>query len=536
VTITVPALPVGSYSVCAYSGTAGTSALISASATGAYTVYGVLTLSTSNGPSGGTNPITATTSGGLFLAGTTVVFHADASTVCPATYGSPVTTLLGNMVATGLRVLTSTKLAFTVPVGVTTLPAGYRACAYAGSSSGSVLISETLASAPYIVAAQATITGVSPAAGAAQGDTFITVTGTNLLGITSATVAGVPLKNWTPINGGTAFTALTPAHAAGGPFTITVVTAGGTASKANAFTYTNGIVVSPNKAANNAAADVDVQGIGFGGITFTPTGTNGANPNAASGHVYLVRGQYNPTASTTPPAGFKANDALLECTDVLVISDTELVCTLRLAGDSTQRATLFRAAAAPLSDATMTQGSTTLNSPSDAAFTSNDVGLAVTGAGIPDGTTIVSVLNSKTAVLSAKATADVAVAPGGVVLSPPRSTTNTNSIDLTNAPSTVTNAGTTQFKQTDIGRTISAPGYLQPGTTITGVAADNSSVTISAPAIQAGTTLIVRIGDPAVPVGTYTITVVSSGAVGAGGANYLQSVVSSGSTFTVADY
>ena len=36
----------------------------------------------------------------------------------------------------------------------------------------------------------------------------------------------------------------------------------------------------------------------------------------------------------TPAGAFKTNDALLECTDVLVISDSELVCTLYLAGNN----------------------------------------------------------------------------------------------------------------------------------------------------------------------------------------------------------
>src|SRR5206468_1652794 len=76
-TVTQPAMPMGNYTACAYSGTTGTSAVLSASASNAYAVYGVLDLNTYNGPSGGGNSVTATTSGGTFLAGTAVVFSAD---------------------------------------------------------------------------------------------------------------------------------------------------------------------------------------------------------------------------------------------------------------------------------------------------------------------------------------------------------------------------------------------------------------------------------------------------------------------------
>src|SRR5256714_1088202 len=233
VTITQPPMPVDSYTVCAYTGTGATSALISASAGNSYTVYGVLSLNTYNGPSAGGNSITATTSGGTFLAGSTVVFHADASLACPATYGTPGATT----VATGLRVLTTNKLAFVVPAGGTTLAAGYRVCAYAGGSAGSTLISETPASAPYVVAAPATILSVSPAAGAAQGGTFITVTGTNLIGITGATVGGIPLIGFQSINGGTGLPRAASGAAGRGPLAHPGPPPGGTGAQANALTY-----------------------------------------------------------------------------------------------------------------------------------------------------------------------------------------------------------------------------------------------------------------------------------------------------------
>ena len=102
----------------------------------------------------------------------------------------------------------------------------------------------------------------------------------------------------------------------------------------------------------------------------------------------------------------------------------------------------------------------------------------------------------------------------------------------TTASTTLTTAGT--FSAFDVGSTITGAG-IPAGTTITGIAGNSLSITISA---QASVTAAqaVTIGNPAVPDGAYTVTVVSSGVIDAGGANYSQSIISSGSTFTVADY
>ena len=390
-----PGMTAGGYYVCAYTGSAGSSALVSKTAAADYTAYGVLTLSSNNGPSGILNSITATTSTGIFLTGTVVIVKPIAA-ACPVTYG-----LSGSAVAAlSVRVLLPTKLAFTIPTTVVSGSPGpsYNICAYTGTSGS--LISETVV--PYVVAAQATITSVSPAGGPAQGGTSITVTGTNLGSVVSATVGGVALAIDPASKGASSFTAITPAHAAGGPFTVAVVTLSGPASKVGAFTYSNGIVVTPNKASNNGSIDIDVQGIGFGAMTFPMS--DGSTPNDDSGHVYLVHGRYNPT-SLVAVGSYKANDALLECTDVLVISDTELVCTLALAGNGVRPA--WRVAVA-VTDVTVAKGSSTLVSAASANFTSRDIGLTVGAAGIPDGTTIVSVLSATDVVLSAKATAAIA--------------------------------------------------------------------------------------------------------------------------------
>jgi hypothetical protein len=79
-----------------------------------------------------------------------------------------------------------------------------------------------------------TITTVAPISGPIAGGTNITITGTNLIGATSVKVGGVTATVVT--NTATIITAKTPVGTAGLK-SITVTTSGGTATKANAFTY-----------------------------------------------------------------------------------------------------------------------------------------------------------------------------------------------------------------------------------------------------------------------------------------------------------
>jgi hypothetical protein len=503
----------GTYYVCAYTGSTATSQLLTAtSAANRFGFYPTLTLSSTTGVDGGGNSITATASGVDFPSGAAALFQPSTAN-CPAifpTTGSPITA-----VDEAVRVLSPTKVAITVPIGVTTAAGpSYHVCVYTGKTSSDKQVAGT--ATPYTVGSQATITSVSPSSGPAQGGTLITVTGANLLatgGAITATLGGLPLENITLVGiSGTGFTAITPPHQAGGPFAIMVVTPGnGTTTKSGVFTYTNGINVTPNTGSNASTVNLDVTGIGFSSLTFS--GTNGNSPNDASGHVYLVSGEYNPTALVS---GFKANGQFRECVGVLVISDVELICTLYLSGST--RPTSFPTADVPLTDADMAKGSDLLTVTAP-ALTAAHVGAAVVGAGIPAGAVITSVTSATTAVLSAKATATVTAA----TLAAPRDESATIS------GTTVTAAG--QFTATDVGSTITGPG-IPAGTTIT--AQDGDTATLSQPAQSGSGT--VNIAYPAVPAGTYTITVVSSGEVGASGPSYTQSVISSGSTFTVAPY
>jgi formylglycine-generating enzyme required for sulfatase activity len=83
--------------------------------------------------------------------------------------------------------------------------------------------------------AQPTLTSITPTSGPTTGGTQITLTGTNLSGATSVTVGGVAATSVTLVSP-TTVTAITPAGTAGAK-SVSVTTAGGTATLSNAFTY-----------------------------------------------------------------------------------------------------------------------------------------------------------------------------------------------------------------------------------------------------------------------------------------------------------
>jgi hypothetical protein len=287
------------------------------------------TLSVTSGPSGGTNTLTATTTTAKFFTGAVVQFQykATATTACSAAYATPVTpsTTAGIVNATP-KILSSTKIAVTVPSTValqgSATSANWLFCAYPGSNTTTSLIA---ANAAYTIAARPTIASsgaIAPASGPALGGGTVTVTGTNFITGLTAKIGTVALTGITVVSG-TTFTATVPAQAASTGLTLSVTTTGGTATKASAYSYTNGIVVDPaTTPTSTVSTDIDVQGVGFSGMDFTTT--DGTTPDNNNAHVYLVAGAYDPTdASSAKTKGESA-----ECVNVLVVSDTELICTL----------------------------------------------------------------------------------------------------------------------------------------------------------------------------------------------------------------
>ena len=109
-----------------------------------------------------------------------------------------------------------------------------------------------------------TITKVSPTSGTTLGGTAFTITGTNLTGATSVKVNGVAATDVVVVSA-TSITAQTPAGKAGAK-SVAVTTAGGTATKAKAFTY---VVPVPT-----ITSIAPTSGTTLGGTAFTITGTN----------------------------------------------------------------------------------------------------------------------------------------------------------------------------------------------------------------------------------------------------------------------
>src|SRR5919199_1740765 len=308
------------------------------------------TLSAASGKSGGGNTITASVPTAAFTSGNTFVefqVAATATTKCTAGWQAaatvtPTAGVVDSSSASYQRILSASKLVVTVPSGVAlptvTPPAvaptsmTFNLCAYSSQTAPATGVSNVLAEAKYTIAAAPTVNaanaptpGIKPAAGPALGGNTVQINGTGFVGSTaqpvSATLGGVALKILSVNTAGTLMTATVPPRAAATGVSLVVNTLGGSVTKTGYYDFTNGIVVSPNTTPTaTAATDLDVQGAGFNALNFTTT--DGTTPDDTNGHVYVVSGAYDPTGAS------KTKAEVGECVNVLVISDTELICTL----------------------------------------------------------------------------------------------------------------------------------------------------------------------------------------------------------------
>ncbi len=408
-----------------------------------------VTLSASSGPSGGTNTITLTGTGAVWSAGSVVEFAysttatAPVATTCAATYQTPAAVVGASAAATtGIvavaspKILSSSKMAVTIPAGLA-IPGGssaaslnFTVCVYAGATAQSAL--KAYGKTKYAIAAAPTVSAVSPAGAPALGGGTVTVTGTNFInGATTATLGGAPLTNITVVDA-TTFTGTVPARTAGST-SLSVTTTGGTVNKPSFFTYSDGLVVTPATGPSNSAApiDLDILGVGFTEKSFTTT--TGTKSNDGNAHVYLVPGAYNPAlldddADATTPS-VKTVGQVAECTNVLVISDTELICSLDTATslNAANANTFLRT----VTDAVTTNTDETVTS-AIGGFAQDDVGKLVVGTGIAPGSVIDSVTDSNTIELDQAATA------GGTVSVTVGADSATNAADIADGTYTVT--------------------------------------------------------------------------------------------------
>ena len=221
----------------------------------------------------GVKPVVVTTPGGIatLAGGFTYVQAPTIASVTPSTgvlAGGTAITITGTNLTGAISVTVGgTQATSVVVVNATTITA----LTPAATEGVKPIVVSTLGGATtqtvlfnYINVPAPTITSVSPISGSISGGTAITITGINLTGATSVTVGGAAATSVVVVSA-TSITAVTPAGAAGAQ-SVAVTTEGGTATKANAFTY---VVLAPTIASVSPTS-----GAISGGTAITITGTN----------------------------------------------------------------------------------------------------------------------------------------------------------------------------------------------------------------------------------------------------------------------
>jgi trimeric autotransporter adhesin len=522
------------YTICLYD--QSSTNLVAVSSTTYSVTLPTATLSSVIGSSAGGQGITFSSASNFLLNVTSPGVAFVTTARCPTTYPTAgavtVNGEVGSAVQAGagaVRRLANNRLAVTVPALPLTNsePTGYMACVYNGTQAGTSAI---LTAAAYTSTTVPAPTGILPTAGPAQGGNTVTVTGTDFpttAGSITATLGGAPLTNITPINA-TTFTATAPAHTPDNNVALTVTTAAGSRTLQNAYSFQNALDVDPNTAPNTTRLiDVTVDGTGFLATTFG---------GAGNARIFLVDGEYNGVSNNS---GVRINGPVAECTAVLVISDTQLVCSLQLNRRLTAAASpaLYDAAAynhTPATTIETTNGSRYITA-ATGSFNMNDVGQPIAHANIPANSTITAVISPTLALISAAATVSTSGTPVTPTFGGALRTTGT----LTASSGATALTGTAgEFTSADIGRTIGTLTGVAAGTTITGISATGDRATLSAATTGSVNGAAPLHAPSAVPNGPYTLTFVSNGDVGASltDNDYNQSVVSSSSTFTVAPF
>jgi len=349
-----PGQNISGYNVCIYATASANAALIAGTAV-PYQVAGTsLSLGNVQGPATTINTIIATVPNGIIPAGSYAQAVQSATGTrgsCPATYTTQSTPQIYDATPP-IRNLAPNRVAITLPslTNSNSPTTDYWICIYSGNTNGS---SSLIAGSqmPYTIAPLATLTSITPSAGSSLGGTQVTLVGSNFQSATQVSVGGTPVQISYIAPNGQTLIGNVPGHTAGGPFTVSVTTASGTVNLPSAFTFTNGIAVTPNFAPNTKITDLDVVGIGFASLSFAHTEADSIlHTNDAGAHVYLVDGTYDPNTSGQTP---KVNGQQGECANVLTVSDIEVVCQLDLTQSMSKTAGTV-STGAPLPDGTYT--------------------------------------------------------------------------------------------------------------------------------------------------------------------------------------
>ncbi|NEW99898.1 transporter [Rhodopseudomonas sp. BR0G17] len=255
------------------SGTAGARDVVvttpggAATSTGGFTYAAVPTISTISPNSGSTGGGTSVTISGTNLSGVTAVTIGGAS----ATLGTNTSTSI--VVTTPSGTAGARDVVLTTPGGSVTATGGFT----------------------YILSPS--ISSIAPNAGPTAGGTSVTITGTNLAGVTGVTIGGSPATVGT--NTSTSVVVTTPAGTAGAR-DVVVTTGGGSATATGGFTYAGPPTIgtiSPNSGSTSGGTSITISGsnlanvisVSIGGaaaslgtntstsiVVTTPSGTAGA--------------------------------------------------------------------------------------------------------------------------------------------------------------------------------------------------------------------------------------------------------------------
>ncbi|WP_127504271.1 beta strand repeat-containing protein [Actinoplanes solisilvae] len=533
--VVTPAAASVQFSLCLYNGATTSSALLTAVA---YTATQIQ-LSNTTGSWAGGNGLNVTAPNAILAGIDSPGALFTTATSCPGTYSTTVT--LGSSVpVTGNsapRRVSDNRLALTVPqlytnVGAwnsavgsnTSLP--WQLCIYNGEDNG---VSTTIAASPYTATVLHTATAVTPRAGTALGGSRVTVSGTSFpltAAEITATLGGSPLTNITPLTR-TAFSATTPSHIPANNVALVVTTSAGSVTLQNAYNFTSALSVRPNTAPNTRVIDVVVNGLGFQSATWN----SGDLTNA---HIYLVNGLY----SSSLAGGNRANPPIAECSNVLVLSDSELICRLDL------RARLNAAGTAVMSVTPVggtldtVAGSRVVTNFAGGTFSALDIGKTVTdpaaSPSIPSSTTITGIISATSALLSNAAsgtgvTTPIVLSAGGPV----------KTVTATTATGALSGIDPVLVAADDTRIVFGARINATTGSVLSAQA--GATANIAPDALTNGTTTLSVFPATAnlpVPEGAYNLTYVSNGTVNAVStdATYIQSGISSSSTFTVAPF
>ncbi len=301
--------------------------------------------------------------------------------------------------------------------------------------------SATSNSALLTVNALPTVTSVSPASGPSTGGTYVTITGSNFIGVTAVRFGATAATGFT-VNSSTQITATSPAGAAG-TVDIRVTTAGGTSvtSVADQFTYSAAqqtqTITFANPGVQNFGTTPTLAATSSSGLTPTFTSsTTGVCTITSSGVLtFVTAGSCTIDADQAGNATYAQAPYVSQTFTVNAIVPGAPVVGVATAGD-TQATVTFTAPASSGGAAIIAGGYTVTASPGGASATGSSSPITVAGLtnGVPYTFKVTATNSAGTGIASA---ASNSVTPGTLAPLP--------SLSINDVSRAEGNAGTTAF-------------------------------------------------------------------------------------------